>query len=180
MHPLDDSYFGISGWYILLAMGLISIGFFGYQVQKATRLVRLGAKDARFDSWVLRLKETLTVWLGQRKVLEDPIAGTFHVLMFWGFLMLSSDMLDLASGNRFSEHLLPDFLNGIWNGMVELGYTSALIGCTLALTRRVAFTPEKLKGKSQLEGNTILLLIMTICVTSLLSRLEKTLMRLGR
>jgi Fe-S oxidoreductase len=112
------------------------------------------------------LKETLTVWLGQKKVLEDKVAGTMHVLMFWGFLMLSSDMLDLATANRFSEHILPEFLNGIWNGMVELGYTSALLGCFLALNRRILFTPEKLKGKSQLEGNVILLLIMTICTTS--------------
>ena len=122
--------------------------------------------DKRFDSWGKRLKETLTVWLGQRKVLEDKVAGTMHVLMFWGFLMLSSDMLDLATANRFSEHVLPEALNGIWNGMVELGYTSALIGCFLALNRRALFTPEKLKGKSQLEGNVILLLIMTICTTS--------------
>lgn len=165
-HPLDVNYSGISGWYILLVLGVVSIGFFSYQVIKATRLVRLGAKDNRFDSWGKRLKETASVWLGQRKVLEDPVAGGMHVLMFWGFLMLSTDMFDLASGNRFSEHLLPDVLNPAWNAMVELGYTSALIGCFLALNRRVIFTPEKLKGKSQLEGNVILLLIMTICTTA--------------
>ena len=165
-HPLDVTYAGIKGYYLLLVLGGISIAFFSYQVQKATRLVLLGAPDKRFDSWGKRLKETLTVWLGQRKVLEDKVAGTMHVLMFWGFLMLSSDMLDLATANRFSEHVLPEALNGIWNGMVELGYTSALIGCFLALNRRVLFTPEKLKGKSQLEGNVILLLIMTICTTS--------------
>ena len=165
-HPLDVTYAGIKGYYLLLVLGGISIAFFAYQVQKATRLVLLGAPDKRFDSWGKRLKETLTVWLGQRKVLEDKVAGTMHVLMFWGFLMLSSDMLDLATANRFSEHVLPEALNGIWNGMVELGYASALIGCFLALNRRVLFTPEKLKGKSQLEGNVILLLIMTICTTS--------------
>ena len=165
-HPLDVSYAGISGYYLLLILGGVSIAFFTYQVQKATRLVLLGAPDKRFDSWGKRLKETLTVWLGQKKVLEDKVAGTMHVLMFWGFLMLSSDMLDLATANRFSEHILPEFLNGIWNGMVELGYTSALLGCFLALNRRILFTPEKLKGKSQLEGNVILLLIMTICTTS--------------
>ena len=51
---------------------------------------------------------------------------------------------------------------GPWNLVVETGYTIALVGCVAALTRRVVFTPEKLKGKSQLEGNVILLLIMTI------------------
>jgi len=50
--------------------------------------------------------------------------------------------------------------------VVETGYTIAFVGCVAALTRRVVFTPEKLKGKSQLEGNVILLLIMTITLTS--------------
>ena len=44
-----------------------------------------------------------------------------HVLMFWGFLMLASDMFDLATANAFSTKVLPDSLNGPWNGMVEFG-----------------------------------------------------------
>ena len=165
-HPLEMQYGPIDGWLILLLMGGLSISFFLYQVIKATRLVMLGAPDNRFDSWGLRIKEMLVGWLGQKRVLRDRVAGTMHVLMFWGFLMLGSDMLDLASANYFSENLLPSLLKNPWNGMVELGYTTALIGATAALIRRVAFTPEKLKGKSQLEGNFILVLILTITSTS--------------
>ena len=83
-----------------------------------------------------------------------------------GFLLLSTDMFDLATANAFSDKVLPEIIVGPWNGMVELGYFMALIGCVSALTRRVVFTPEKLKGKSQLEGNAILLLIFTITTTS--------------
>ena len=165
-HPLEMQYGPIDGWIILLLMGGLSISFFLYQVIKATRLVMLGAPDNRFDSWGLRIKEMLVGWLGQKRVLRDRVAGTMHVLMFWGFLMLGSDMLDLASANYFSENLLPSMLKNPWNGMVELGYTTALIGAAAALIRRVAFTPEKLKGKSQLEGNFILVLILTITSTS--------------
>ena len=99
--------------------------------------------------------EVATGWLGQKRVLEERVIGILHVLMFWGFLMLSSDMLDLATANWFSGSLLPSALVGPWNGMVELGYASAFVGCVAALARRVVFTPEKLKGKSQLEGNFI-------------------------
>jgi len=165
-HPLLESYGPMEGWHILLVLGMVSIGFFTYQVQKATRLVLLGAPDSRFDSWGVRIREFLVGWLGQKKVLRDRVAGTMHVLMFWGFLMLASDMLDLATANAFSRELLPSFLNGPWNGMVELGYVMALIGCLGALVRRVVFTPEKLKGKSQFEGNVILFLIFTITATS--------------
>ena len=168
-HPLLQSYGSLDGWHILLIMGGLSIGFFLFQVQKATRLVLLGAKDDRFDSWSTRITEFTIGWLGQKRVLRDRVAGTMHVLIFWGFLFLASDMLDLASANFFSDRILPDLLNGPWNGMVELGYTMALVGCLAALVRRLAFTPEKLKGKSrleQIEGNVILLLILTITTTS--------------
>ena len=165
-HPLLQSYGSLDGWHILLIIGGLSIGFFLYQVQKATRLVMLGAQDNRFDSWFTRISEFTIGWLGQKRVLRDRVAGSMHVLMFWGFLMLASDMLDLATANAFSDHVLPGLLNGPWNGMVELGYTMALIGCVAALIRRVVFTPEKLKGKSQFEGNVILFLIFSITVTS--------------
>ena len=165
-HPLLQSYGSLDGWHILLIIGGLSIGFFLYQVQKATRLVMIGAQDNRFDSWFTRISEFTIGWLGQKRVLRDRVAGSMHVLMFWGFLMLASDMLDLATANAFSDHVLPELLNGPWNGMVELGYTMALIGCVAALIRRIVFTPEKLKGKSQFEGNVILFLIFSITVTS--------------
>ena len=149
-----------------LVIGGLSIGFFLYQVQLAIRLVMLGASDNRFDSWGKRFMEVITGWLGQKRVLEDRVVGIMHVLMFWGFLMLSTDMFDLATANWFSGEVLPTVMVGPWNGIVEFGYTIALIGCVAALTRRVVFTPEKLKGESQLEGNFILFLIMTITTTS--------------
>tara|TARA_X000000368_G_scaffold106036_1_gene82185 strand:- start:717 stop:2720 length:2004 start_codon:yes stop_codon:yes gene_type:complete len=165
-HPLLQTYGPLDGWMILLLIGGLSIGFFLYQVQLAIRLVMLGSSDDRFDSWGKRVWEVITGWLGQKRVLEDRVVGIMHVLMFWGFLMLSTDMFDLATANWFSGELLPDAFVGPWNGIVELGYTIALIGCVAALTRRLVFTPEKLKGKSQLEGNFILFLIMTITTTS--------------
>ena len=157
-HPLLQSYGPFEGWHILLIMGLTAIGFFLYQVRKAISLVMLGSQDNRFDSWDARILEFIIGWLGQKKVLRDRIAGTMHVFLFWGFLMLSSDMLDLATANFFSDMILPDLLNGPWNGMVELGYAMAMIGCVAALIRRMVFTPQKLKGKSNFEtfeGNLI-------------------------
>ena len=165
-HPLLQSYGPLDGWHILLVIGGLSIGFFLYQVRKATRLVMIGAPDDRFGSWGARLREFIIGWLGQKHVLRERVVGTMHVLMFWGFLMLASDMFDLATANAFSDRILPDALFGPWNGMVELGYTMAFIGCVPALVRRVAFAPEKLKNASQLEGNVILLLIIFITTTS--------------
>ena len=158
-HPLTMSYGPIPGVVILaLTLGTATV-FFLLQVRKATKLVMLGAPDDRFDSWGQRVRLMIVGWLGQQRVLRDKVAGGLHVLMFWGFLMLISDGLDLVTAGWFSRALLtPIGVAGLWNGIVELGYTMAGIGATGALIRRVAFTPEKLKGKPQLEGNVILLL----------------------
>ena len=170
-HPLTMSYGPIPGVVILaLTLGTATV-FFLLQVRKATRLVMLGAPDDRFDSWGQRVRLMIVGWLGQQRALRDKVAGGLHVLMFWGFLMLISDGLDLVTAGWFSRALLtPIGVAGLWNGIVELGYTMAGIGATGALIRRVAFTPEKLKGKPQLEGNVILLLILTIVTTSYSSR----------
>ena len=166
VHPLALDYGIIPGWVFLTILLSISGGFFTYELQKAIRLVMLGSPDNRFDSWGLRIKEVLVGWLGQKKVLQDKVVGTMHVLMFWGFLMLSTDMLDLVTASYFSHEIMPRFLLGPRNAMVEFGYFIAMIGCIAALLRRVAFTPEKLKGKSQFEGNLILVLILIITTTS--------------
>ena len=84
-HPLLQSYGSLDGWHILLVVGGLSIGFFVYQVQKATRLVMLGASDNRFDSWFTRISEFTMGWLGQKRVLRDRVAGSMHVLMFYLF-----------------------------------------------------------------------------------------------
>ena len=121
-HPLLIYYGPIPGWLILIIIGSVAVSFFLYHIIKATRLVLLGAPDDRFDSWGLRFKELLVGWLGQKKVLRDKIAGTMHVLMFWGFLMLATDMFDLASANFFSNHIIPQLLIGPWNGIVCFEY----------------------------------------------------------
>ena len=82
MDPFHD-YYGIP-WYVILGLwAAIAIGLHVYQVGFIVKLIRLGKDDNRFDSWKQRMKEFLTDWLGQRKVVEDKLAGYAHALIFW-------------------------------------------------------------------------------------------------
>ena len=94
MNPFHD-YYGIEWYLILLAWSAIALGSHFYQVGFAVRLIRLGKDDDRFNSWKQRLTEFLRDWLGQRKVVQDKVAGYAHALIFWGFLLLISDIVDL-------------------------------------------------------------------------------------
>ena len=164
MNPFHD-YYGVP-WYVILGLwSLIAVGSHVYQVGFIVKLIRLGKDDDRFNSWKQRSKEFLTDWLGQRKVVQDKLAGYAHALIFWGFLMLVSDVIDLGTGGLFAKFLEKIYLANIWNLVVDIGYTMAGIGILVALYRRLIVRPEKLKGTS-MEGVLILFAILGIVITA--------------
>ena len=164
MNPFHD-YYGIEWYLILLAWSAIALGSHFYQVGFVVRLIRLGKDDDRFNSWKQRLTEFLRDWLGQRKVVQDKVAGYAHALIFWGFLLLISDIVDLGTGGLLQAFLSNIQLDGIWNLIVDLGYAMATIGILIALYRRIIIRPAKLKGAS-IEGPLILLAILGIVLTA--------------
>jgi Fe-S oxidoreductase len=164
MNPFHD-YYGIP-WYAILGLwSLIAVGSHVYQVGFIVKLISLGKDDDRFNSWKQRTKEFLTDWLGQRKVVQDKLAGYAHALIFWGFLMLVSDVIDLGTGGLLAKILGKVYLANIWNLIVDLGYTMAGVGILVALYRRLIVRPEKLKGTS-MEGILILFAILGIVLTA--------------
>ena len=164
MNPFHD-YYGIEWYLILLAWSAIALGSHFYQVGFAVRLIRLGKDDDRFNSWKQRLTEFLRDWLGQRKVVQDKVAGYAHALIFWGFLLLISDIVDLGTGGLLQAFLSNIQLDGIWNLIVDLGYAMAAVGILIALYRRIIIRPAQLKGAS-IEGPLILLAILGIVLTA--------------
>ena len=160
-HP----YFGIEWYWLLGAWAAVAIGAHAWQVGHIVRLIRLGKPDDRFNAWPVRLREFLRDWLGQRKVLEDRLAGGAHALIFWGFLLLVSDVLDLGTGGMLAGFLEDIYLKDVWNLLVDIGYLMAGTGITIALYRRVVLRPAKLRGAS-IEGEIILLAIMGIVLTA--------------
>ena len=122
--PMNLDYAGIPGWLILTILWVIGLSLFFKQVAKATKLIRLGGPDDRKDNFGARTWEWLTGWLGQKKVMRDRVVGTMHVMIFWGFLMIGSDVFDLSSGGRFENLIIAisPMLADLWNGMVEVGY----------------------------------------------------------
>ncbi|MDP7538671.1 MAG: (Fe-S)-binding protein [Candidatus Poseidoniia archaeon] len=162
-HP----YFGIEWYWLLGAWAALSIGAHMWQVGYIVRLIRLGGPDDRFNAWPVRMREFLRDWLGQRKVIEDRLAGGAHALIFWGFLLLVSDVLDLGTGGMLAVFLEDIYLKDFWNIVVDIGYLLAGTGITIALYRRVVLRPAKLRGAS-IEGELILLAIMGIILTAFL------------
>ncbi|MEK9138044.1 MAG: Fe-S oxidoreductase, partial [Bacteroidota bacterium] len=83
---------------------LCALSFFGWNVRRLIRYLRVGKKENRFDQVGTRLKNTLKIALGQSKLMREPLAGILHVMIFWGFVVLLAAVVE-----SIGEGLYPRF-----------------------------------------------------------------------
>jgi len=86
----------VPGWAFLWILLLTAVGIFAWRALYLIRLLRLGRAENRFDQIGARLKRVLVYVFGQRRLLEEPLVGIPHVLIFYGFvvfLLATSGML---------------------------------------------------------------------------------------
>jgi len=81
--------FLVTGRALFLLIHILGVACFSYIVAK--RLVPLirGERDLRFDRPLVRLGRVLKFWLGQWKQPRYRAAGTLHIFIFAGFLVLA-------------------------------------------------------------------------------------------
>ena len=157
--------------WIFLAVFFGSLLAFAYSVLRLMRGLRIGTAENRFDHPWQRLKKVLVVAMGQSKILREPVAGILHALIFWGFVILLTAILE-----AIAEGLLPGFsLEFLGPVRAPLAFLQDLVAGLVmvavigALVRRYITRPARLQveGRSQLDATLILVAIFLIMVTML-------------
>lgn len=154
-------------WVLVLGFG----GAFALQVANRVRLIIAAPNTFSLDNLPFRLRRFLVDVLVQRRtIVERPLAGTAHALVFWGFA-------------AFSGYTIAEFLHGL--GVVDLVhagwfsiYRSALtpfavavlVGIVYLLVRRTLARPVALGETLSIESVVIGLFIVTLMVTFLLTQ----------
>ena len=89
VHATDGSFLGIPGvaWFWIVT--LIGVGGVVFSLSRRFQVLRQAAPEDRFDRIGERLKRVLTHAIGQKKMFDDPLAGLYHCLIFYGFLVVS-------------------------------------------------------------------------------------------
>lgn len=114
---------------------------------KLLEFLKAAKPDNRFDRPATRLKMMLTYAIGQRRLFQRTYGGMLHVMIFWGFCVLSIANLTLLvrgfAGHSFSFPLLaPDqVLGGPYNAVKEVFICLVLVGVTMAYVRRLIIKP---------------------------------------
>jgi heterodisulfide reductase subunit C len=118
----------------------VSLGFFAFIMWKRIGLLRLGAPDPRLDQVGARLRKLLVVGFGQSRQPRYLVAGTLHILIFAGFLILSVRSITLlGEGFRagFSD------IGAGYATFKDITALVVLICCVVAIVRRLVFQPAR-------------------------------------
>ena len=154
----------------LWVLVLVFVGAFAAQVATRVRLIAAAPGNFSLDRPGYRLGRFLVDVVGQRKtILERPVAGVAHALVFWGFV-------------AFGGYTLGEFLRGLgiadithagWFRAYRLALTpfavAVLAGIVYLLIRRAFVRPVGLGEKVSIESIVIALFIVTLMATFLLA-----------
>lgn len=153
---------------VLALSVLVTFAVFSRRADQLRRFVRLGRPAHRGGDLPRRIREEVTVVLGQRKLLQRFLPGVMHAFIFWGFLVLLTTVAE-AFGEVFQRRFaIPLIGRTGWLGLVQDVFTVlVLVGVELAVFIRKAQRPERFKGSHLEEADFILLMIAGIMLTLL-------------
>ena len=106
-HATAGSLLGIPGvvWFWILTV--LGIGGVVYSLSRRFQLLRSGRAENRFDRIGERFKHLLVYAFGQKKMFDDPFAGFYHLLIFYGFLVVSLRTVTMVLEGLFAGWELP-------------------------------------------------------------------------
>lgn len=126
---------------------LASISFFAYSAKNLVTTLQLGKSDNRFDNIPTRLKNVFTIAFLQTKLLREPIAGTLHLLIFWGFIALSLVVVESILEGLFG-HFSFAFLGSVYSAITfsqEIFCILVMVGVIGSLWRRFITKVKRLQ-----------------------------------
>jgi Fe-S oxidoreductase/nitrate reductase gamma subunit len=160
---------------LFLVILVVAAGFFALNAQRLVSYLRLGQYEDRTGHAVFRLWNVLRIGVGQSKILRDPLAGTSHALVFWGFVVLTAGTAEvLVQGvvPSFSyERLLPAPLYGLF-ALSQDAFGIFVLGAVgFLFYRRLVIKPRRLEGDDieHFDALFILSMIAALMITMFLA-----------
>jgi Fe-S oxidoreductase/uncharacterized membrane protein YciS (DUF1049 family) len=147
---------------------LLAFGFLFYNLKRILSYIKLGQPENRFNNPSERIKNVLKIAFGQSKLLQDPIAGTIHFLIFWGFMLFLFAVIETIIQGfypAFSLHFLGPVFSAI-TVVQDIFGLLVIISVLWALFRRFIQRVPRLDVKGhKLDAAIILFLILGVIVS---------------
>ncbi len=106
-HATAGTFLGISGVVWFWVLTIVGIGAVVFSLSRRFQLLRSGRADNRFDRLGERFKHMMVYAFGQKKMFDDKVAGFYHLLIFYGFLVVSLRTVTMVLEGLFAGWELP-------------------------------------------------------------------------
>ncbi len=155
---------------IFIFVFLAAFGFLSWSLKNLLSYMQVAKKkDNRFDQVGRRLFNVITIAFGQSKLMRDPVAGSIHFLIFWGFMLFLFAVVEAIIQGFYSSFSLA-FLGPIYSAITiiqDVFGVLVILAVIVALLRRYVFTIPRLQvdKSASLDATIILSLIMLVVVS---------------
>ena len=164
----------IPGRNLFLTIHVLGVACFVYIVTKRLVPLTRAERDLRFDQPLRRLGRVFKFWLGQWKHPRYKLAGTIHILIFAGFILLAARAFStLIVG--VSENFVMPGLSGrfghIYDVVTDYAATVVFLCMVVAAIRRLVFKPARYavparSGKSHTADAVFLLGLIAVLMVA--------------
>ena len=150
---------------IFCTLLIISVSFFTRNLKRIKRNIGLGRDLDRNDYPKLRLKNMLLLAFGQKKMVNRPVVGILHLVVYVGFILINIELLEILLDGIFGTHrLFAPYLGSLYNfliAMFEIFALLVLVAVIFFWTRRNVskikrFWKSEMKGWPKQDADNIL------------------------
>lgn len=160
---------------IIFAIILIyAILFFSKNIRTIVRNINRGKPIDRSDQPAKRWGNVFRIALGQSKMVDRPISGILHIIVYVGFVVINIELIEIVLDGLLGTHrLFAPYMGSMYNVLIatfEVFAALVLISVVIFWVRRNAikikrFWKQELKGWPKKDADYILyfeLILMTL------------------
>ncbi|MGY8930291.1 MAG: 4Fe-4S dicluster domain-containing protein [Flavobacteriales bacterium] len=158
---------------IFIALFSFALYLFVKNVKKIYRNINLGISIDRTDNKKTRLFQMLRIAFGQSKMIDKPIVGLLHVVVYVGFLVINIELLEIIVDGALGTHrVFAPFLGSFYNFLIaffEIFAFLVIVSVIIFWIRRnmlniKRFLSLEMKGWPKNDANIILYVEIVLMV----------------
>ena len=158
---------------IFIALFSFALSLFIKNVKKIYRNINLGISIDRTDNKKTRLIQMLRVAFGQSKMIDKPIVGLLHIVVYVGFLVINIELLEIIVDGALGTHrVFAPFLGSFYDFLIaffEIFAFLVIVSVVIFWIRRnmlniKRFLSLEMKGWPKNDANIILYVEVVLMV----------------
>ena len=140
----------ITNWFVsepglLLSIHVLGIACFFYIAAKRLEPLLRAERDLRFDRPLARVGRVAKYWFGQWRHPRYRFAGTLHIFIFTGFILLAARAFSLLIVGVSPNFVMPVLSGPVYDTLTDYAATVVFLCMLIAAARRIFLKPARYK-----------------------------------